>query len=126
MAKVLVIDDDAAVLGSIAAIMERVGHEVVQAEDGLAGIQALEDFDPDLVITDINMPEMDGIEVIMGLLQSRPELPIIAISGGGRVDKGSLLEDAAACGAGKTLRTPFELAELVEAVNASLAPAGGD
>lgn len=126
MARILVLDDDPDVRQGISGFLRRLGHEVVEAADGRAvlageGVPYL-----DLVITDINMPEVDGIEVIVALKEKNPRVPVIAISGGGRVPKGSLLEDAGVLGAVSTLPKPFELAELRGAVELALGSPGGE
>ncbi len=120
MAKILVLDDDADVRQGISRFLRSLGHEVVEAADGRAALKGEGAFATDLIITDINMPEVDGIEVILALRERNPHLPVIAISGGGRVPKGSLLEDAGALGAVSTLPKPFELAELRRAVDLAL------
>lgn len=117
MARILIIDDEASVRDALVAVLTRAGHEVASAVDGRRGIDALSSFAVDVVITDINMPEMDGIEVITRLHEVQPDLPVIAISGGGRTDKNFLLDDADALGAVDTLTKPFELVDLVRAVD---------
>ena len=127
MATILVIDDDADVRAGIRRILERAGHLVVEAEDGRAAMDLSHD-PPDLVITDINMPEMDGIEVILSLAEDEEEIPIIAVSGGGKLPKELLLSSADALGAVRSLAKPFEMTDLVAAVDAALAgsTSGGD
>ncbi len=120
VAQILIIDDNIDLLKAMRAVFSRRGHEVRTATDGRAGITLLKTFPADLVITDINMPEMDGIEVIMGLQEGLPDLPVVAMSGGGMVDKSSLLEDADILGAVHTLAKPFEIDELIERVEALL------
>ena len=115
MTRILIIDDDAGVREALARLVSRLGHEVEVAEDGLAGVRRLADFEADLVFTDINMPGMDGIEVIRALHEQHPGLPVVAISGGGLMDKDLLLDDAVALGAATALPKPFEMHE-VEAV----------
>lgn len=124
MAGILVIDDDDQVRTSLRRVLERAGHEVVEAADGKTAVALVSERPCDLVITDINMPEMDGIEVIMALAGRRPGLPVIAISGGGKVPKELLLSSAGLLGAVTTLSKPFEMEELIEAVNQALVPRG--
>ena len=119
MAIILVIDDEKAVRDTMRRLLERQGHEVREAANGREALKAAPDYD--LVITDINMPEMDGIEVIMALAERRPGLPVIAISGGGRLPKDLLLSSADMLGAVQTLPKPFDLSELNEAVDRALA-----
>lgn len=124
MAIILVIDDEKAVRDTMRRLLERRGHEVREAANGREALKAPPDYD--LVITDINMPEMDGIEVIMALAERRPGLPVIAISGGGRLPKDLLLSSADMLGAVQTLPKPFDLTELNEAVDRALASGGTD
>jgi DNA-binding NtrC family response regulator len=124
MAIILVIDDEKAVRDTMRRLLERRGHEVREAANGREALKAPPDYD--LVITDINMPEMDGIEVIMALAERRPGLPVIAISGGGRLPKDLLLSSADMLGAVQTLPKPFDLTELNEAVDRALASGDAD
>ena len=122
MATILVIDDETAVRDTVRRLLERQGHEVREAANGREALRASADYD--LVITDINMPEMDGIEVIMTLAERQPGLPVIAISGGGRLPKDLLLSSADMLGAVTTLPKPFDLTELIGAVDRALASRG--
>ncbi len=122
MARIIVIDDDRNVLESLASYLGRMGHEVVEASHGKEAMRALEESEVDLVITDINMPEMDGIEVINELRRSGIDVPVVALSGGGRLwDKEFLLANAKMLGAVSTIAKPFELNDISEAVEAALA-----
>jgi CheY-like chemotaxis protein len=120
MALVLLIEDDAAVRDMIARLVERMGHQVVQAPEGRAGLRAFEREAADVVITDINMPEMDGIEVISCLRRLRAGVPIIAISGGGLMPKELLLSTASALGAIEVLPKPFVVQQLRDALDRAL------
>lgn len=117
MARILVIDDDGQVRGAIRRILERAGHTVLDAADGEAGIRVYRERPTDLIITDIFMPERDGIETIQQLRREFPGVKIIAISGGDRTRTVDLRKDAELLGASRTLRKPFELTELLEAVS---------
>jgi DNA-binding response OmpR family regulator len=121
MAKILVIDDERMVRETLKIILTAAGHEVLLADDGYQGIKAFNESAPDLVITDILMPEKEGMETIRELRQSRPDLPIIAISGGGRVGNISFLKVAERFGANRTIAKPFE-PELILAAIAELVP----
>ena len=116
MARILVIDDDGQVRGAIRRILERAGHTVLDAADGEAGIRLYRERPTDLIITDIFMPEQDGIETIQQLRREFPGVKIIAISGGDRTQTVDLRKDAELFGASRTLRKPFELTELLKAV----------
>jgi DNA-binding response OmpR family regulator len=121
VSRILVIDDDRGVRGGVAAYLHRLGHEVVEASDGSQGMKALRDEPFDLVITDINMPDMDGIEVIAQLREAADAVPVIAISGGGLFAKELLLANAEMLGAVRTLAKPFDLDDLGAAVREALA-----
>jgi two-component system chemotaxis response regulator CheY len=112
MPRLLIMDDDVTLRTTVARGLERAGHEVVQAGNGAEGMVELEGGSFDLVVTDINMPDMDGIEVIMNLGRAYPDLPVIAVSGGGLMSHELLLGNAGALGAAGVLAKPFELAEL--------------
>lgn len=121
MARILVIDDEELVRVSIAAVLRRLGHLVTLAEDG---VDALGKFGPeryDLVITDIVMPRMEGIETVRALRRLDPGIRIIAISGSGGADQGFYLKAATALGADAKLQKPFRAAELRRAVEEMLA-----
>ena len=121
MARILVIDDDEEHRTLVRAVLVRSGHEVEQAADGEEGVRLFEEHRPDLVITDINMPGLDGHAVISALRSTRANVPIIAISGGGAVAKDELLLKAASLGAGEVIMKPFEPPQLVGAVGRALA-----
>lgn len=124
MARVLVIEDDSAVRDLVVRMLSRVGHEVEAAPEGRDGLRMFEEAPSDLVITDINMPGMDGIEVIAAFRKFKADVPIIAISGGGLMPKELLLSNAAALGAVEVVSKPFEISQLIGAVDRALgAPA---
>jgi CheY-like chemotaxis protein len=128
MARVLAIDDDSAVCATVCAILERAGHQVVTAQDGRRGLKLLEAEQFDLLLIDIFMPEMDGLETIRVLRGSKPQLPIIVMSGA-MVEQGSMpdyLSFGTKLGAIESLRKPFKPATLVEAVDRCLGNRGGD
>lgn len=85
MAQILIIDDNKGIRELIKAILERKGYEVITAEDGEAGMKVFRDNPTLLVITDIIMPKKDGSEVIFELNRDFPEVPVIAVSGGGQL-----------------------------------------
>ncbi len=124
MARVLVIEDDTAVRRFVTRTLGRVGHEVIEAGEGREGLRMFGESPADLVITDINMPGMDGIEVISAFRRLRAEVPVIAISGGGLMPKELLLSNAAALGAVEVVSKPFGIAQLVGAVDRALQPVG--
>ncbi len=120
MATILVIDDEPRMLRVIREILESAGHEVIDATSGDQGVAFVNQREINLVITDIIMPEKEGIETIGEIKQDFPQMPIIAISGGSLKGAGSYLETAAALGACATLEKPFHSFELLEVVNQAL------
>ena len=117
MATVLVIDDDEEHRTLVREILVRAGHRVEEAADGAQGLRLFGQRRPDLVVTDINMPGIDGHEVISALRVQHADIPIIAISGGGAVEKDELLLRAASLGASEVIMKPFEFRQLVGAVS---------
>ncbi len=120
MASILIIDDEELVRLTVRQMLEDAGHKVAEAENGLDGIQKLKDFKADIVITDLLMPEMEGLETISELRSSRPELKIIAISGGARFKGVDYLNSAKKLGAQEILPKPFSDEQLQIAVNNTL------
>ena len=116
MAQILIIDDDESVRRSLGRILEREGYEVLAAEDGARGMRLLEEHRPALVVTDVFMPEMDGIEILMGVREADASIPIVVVSGGGQTPAAHVLEDASQLGADAILRKPFERTEVLETV----------
>jgi DNA-binding NtrC family response regulator len=122
MAKIiLVIDDDAVVRTTIEQILEDAGYEVVTARNGLHGTVAFHRTQPDLVITDIIMPEQDGIQTITEIRAAKPDAKIIAISGGGRIGNADFLAMARTLGAIDVIPKPFDSDELLTVVANCLA-----
>ncbi|TAL04367.1 MAG: response regulator [Rhodospirillaceae bacterium] len=121
MAKILVIDDEALLAKSLSIILAKAGHTVVTAENGKLGLEAFAREQPDLVITDIIMPVMEGIEAIQALRSQAPHLPIIAVSGGGRTKNLEFLRIAEKLGANAALPKPFTKEQLLTIVGNCLA-----
>jgi len=120
MAKILVVDDDAMVRRTIRASLQRVGHDVVEAGDGLEAIGVLKKAEVDLVVSDIIMPEVDGIGLLLNLRKQFPRLRVIVISGGGRAQNVDFLRMAQTLGANHVLAKPFTPEQLQKAVQATL------
>jgi CheY-like chemotaxis protein len=116
MASIVLIDDDPALRSVMRRVLERAGHSVADAEDGVKGIALVERVRPDIVITDLVMPEKEGIETILELRDRFQDLPIIAVSGaeGGEVD--GPLVDASMFGAAAVLAKPFSISDFIEVV----------
>lgn len=123
MARILIIDDDRMVRDTLQLILTTAGHKVALANDGKEGLKTFAEFQPHLIITDILMPEKEGVETIQDLRRLVPNLPIIAISGGGRVGNMSFLKVAKQFGADRTFAKPFEPDEILAAVNELVAKA---
>jgi len=117
--KVLVIDDDILVRGALSSALSSQGYEVACAENGKRGLELFAHCPPDMMITDIIMPEQEGIETIVHIRKTAPDLPIVAISGGGRFGATDCLRMARSLGADVVLEKPFT----VEALLAGLAEA---
>jgi len=124
MARILLIDDDDELRGMLRATLVYFGHTVIEARDGKEGLALFADAAADLVITDIVMPEKEGLEILMALTGREPPVKIIAISGGGRVNAKDCLRVAQQLGAAKVLAKPFSNEVLIEAIDELLA--GGE
>ncbi|MCX7043902.1 MAG: response regulator [Candidatus Sumerlaeota bacterium] len=116
MTRILVIDDEEQVRKTLQLILEQAGYEVIGAPDGNVGIELFRKNPTDLVITDLLMPEKEGLETIMEIRRDFPDAKIIAISGGGREGALNFLAVAQKMGAAATLSKPFERKQLLEAV----------
>ena len=117
---ILVIDDDELIRDTLRDVLEEAGYRVVEARDGADGVRKYKANPCDLVITDMIMPEKEGVETIMELKRDYPRLAIIAVSGGGRAQRFDFLSLAKEFGADHILRKPFENKELLEAVQTAL------
>ena len=111
MARILVIDDDETIRYLLRAGLEHAGHEVVEAENGYEGLQHYQAAPTAVVITDIQMPVMDGIQLLMELQRIAPLAKVIALSGGRLY-----LERARALNAQRTFEKPFLLSAVLDAV----------
>ncbi len=114
--RILVIDDDQQIRILLRQVMELAGYEVVEAGDGREGLLKLRKLGADLVITDLIMPEQEGLETITSMKKEYPKLKIIAISGGGRIGPEAYLPAAQELGAERVFSKPFDIRELAEAV----------
>jgi two-component system chemotaxis response regulator CheY len=120
MTKILVIDDDVIVRETIVQILEDGGYQVVSAEDGKRGMAAFRSEHPDLIITDIIMPEQEGIQTITEIRGVKPDAKIIAISGGGRIGNTDFLKIARHLGAFDAIAKPFDPDDLLTRVGRCL------
>ena len=121
MFRVLVIEDNRDMRDLLRVILEGAGYAVDVAEDGEAGLHALRARPADLIVTDIFMPNRDGLEIIPQLRADYPAVKVLAISGGGSVVKGKgYLATAREIGAHSVLAKPFDQQDLLRAVGALL------
>ena len=116
MAKILIIDDEPNILLMLKKLLERNGYETELAINGVEGIEMFKKSMHDLVITDIIMPEKEGLETIREMKRIKSDLKIIAMSGGGRVSADSYLKIARIFGASKLIAKPFSMKEMLLAV----------
>lgn len=115
---VLIVDDQDAIRDVLRMRLEQSGHSVCEAANGVEALRALQTIPFDLIITDILMPEMDGLEAIRRIRREQPQVPIIAISA---PSNQLYLESAAGLGANRVFTKPFELAAVALAVDELLA-----
>ncbi|MGE3540889.1 MAG: response regulator [Candidatus Tectimicrobiota bacterium] len=117
MTRVLVIDDDFQNRAVLRQMLEREGYDVIDAGDGASGLRAYAQAPAELVITDIIMPEREGLEIIQTFRQRYPAVKIIAISGGSPRLPADFLSTAALLGAHRTLAKPIRRIDLLVAVH---------
>jgi len=135
MKSVLVIDDDEGVRGALKRVLERAGYAVRTVASGEEGLRAIRQQRPDVVITDIIMPKMDGAVVIKAIASEFPGIRVIAISGGGNVGVAdykpesitttAYLSAAKQAGAHVVLTKPFETSDMIEAIEPAPDGRGG-
>lgn len=113
---ILVIEDDCEVRELIQETLARAGYEVTAAEDGVQGMDLFREKHPDLVITDIVMPQKEGLQTILEMKQAVPSVRVIAMSGGGRHGNGDYLKLARKFGAKRTMTKPFLRDEMLAVV----------
>lgn len=117
MAKILIVEDDHQLRDMLAQFFQGKDYEVITSANGVEALRLLESTPVDLIITDIIMPDKDGMGLIRELRCERPDAKIIAISGGARhIDPKNPLLIAEKLGASCTFTKPFKLADLLEAV----------
>lgn len=113
MAGILIVEDDKELREMLKTALLRQNYTVLEAANGKTAIAHFKPLVTDLVITDLIMPEEDGLKVVIKLRELKPSIKIIAISGGGKVGPGSYLNLAKALGADATYSKPFSINELV-------------
>ena len=120
--KILVVDDDRILCDTLSDFLDSAGYNVTKANDGSAAIKSVEEHTPDLIITDILMPEKEGISTIVEIHKTNPEIKIIAMSGGGYFNRMDILKSANALGADATIEKPFDYDEFLELIRKILSP----
>jgi len=120
MARILIIDDEPQIRSMLRLMLERVGYEVAEAPDGIEGIRRYRENPADLIITDLIMPNKDGIGMIIDLKKEFPKVKIIAMSGGGVNRPEGYLDGAKKLGATRTLTKPIDRDEMLKAVKETL------
>jgi CheY-like chemotaxis protein len=121
MSRILLIDDDDLTRGAVHKMLERAGYTVQSTANGREALEWYRNDPVDLVITDLIMPDTDGLEIIQELRRTHPAARILAISGGGRVDAQEYLSVARKFGAVQVLSKPFSNQDLRQAVETALA-----
>lgn len=119
MARILIIDDEPPIRTLLRLALESVGHEVVEAQDGRVGLTLYRQNPTDLIITDILLPELNGLDIILELVHEFLNVKVIAMSGG--TEQGNFLNTAKLLGARQTLQKPFSIEKLLSVVRYELA-----
>ncbi len=120
MTRILVVDDEELVRETLCNMLEDAGYETIEAGNGVEALHVFDEHEVDLVVTDIFMPEKEGLETIAELRQKRPEVKIVAISGGGGDGNMDYLEYATRFGASSVLTKPFLREDVLRVVSAVL------
>ena len=121
MAHILIVDDDEEIRILLSEILRQAGHTVLTANNGQTGLETIKTKNIDLVITDIFMPEMDGIDLLVSILNTYPNSKIIAISGGHKAMNAQLtLKMAQSFGAVDVITKPFQANVLINKIERAL------
>ena len=124
MARILLIDDDGGVRRTVRRLLERAGHAVLEAADGQEGLRLHREWRPDLIIADIFMPQVDGLELILQLRREAAAVPIVILSGGDGSGTPDLRKEAALLGAARVLSKPCAPDDLIGIVTRLLPQSG--
>jgi CheY-like chemotaxis protein len=116
MPTIMLVDDDDEFRTILGESLRRAGYEVREASDGRQGLKLYREQAADLIITDLIMPEKEGLEMIQEVLRLRPDVKIIAISGGSRDGSSDYLKIAKVFGARRVLAKPFAREEMLNAI----------
>ena len=117
MTTILVIEDDADLRLTLKRLLQSHDFNVLDASDGRKGLNACGEHDVDLVITDIFMPEVEGLQTIITLKENFPMIKVIAISGGGKMQYTEVLESTVEFGADRAFKKPVDMDVLLDALN---------
>lgn len=121
MATILVIDDDFYVREMLKTVLEDAGYDVLEAENGHVGVRLFSENKVDMIITDIIMPEKEGLETIQDVRRASPDVKIIAMSGGAKVGPTNYLKLAEHFGANRVFQKPIHISELLGNIRELLA-----
>jgi YesN/AraC family two-component response regulator len=117
MANILLVEDDELVRDMLTQMLQRESHQVSTAANGEEAIEVLKKTHPDIMVTDIIMPKMSGITLISEVKNRHPNMEIIAISGGGRLDPTGYLDLSESLGAAASFQKPVDKAALLMAID---------
>lgn len=123
MATILIVDDDDALRTLLRRVLVRAGYSTLEAANGREALAHLKAQPVDLMITDLFMPQQDGLETILALRRMNLHLPIIAMSGGGSAAQYDMLRTASLFGAARVMMKPFRAEEVLAAILELLPPA---
>jgi len=123
MATILIVDDDDALRTLLRRVLVRAGYSILEAANGREALEHLRAQPVDLMITDLFMPQQDGLETILALRRMNVHLPIIAMSGGGSAAQFDMLRTASLFGAARVLMKPFRVEEVLAVIRELLPPA---
>jgi CheY-like chemotaxis protein len=121
MYRVLVVDDDPMLRGLLGKSLGKAGFEVLEAATGKAALESMSNTASELVVTDVLMPDMNGLDVVRALRKQNPAIPMVIISGGGPTDVEKILAEASDMPSTLVLRKPFSNRSLVDTVQTLLA-----
>jgi len=120
MAKILIVEDDDEVRDVLKTLLQEEGHELFEASDGNQAIEQFRRIPADLVILDIVLPDKEGLETIIDLRRTHPNVKIMAMSGGGRTSPQDYLDMAKRLGAVEVIAKPFSIDDFLRSVNLTL------
>lgn len=118
--RVLIVDDDELVRLTLEHVLTAAGYQIASATNGKQGMSVFKTFGPELIITDMMMPLMNGIEMIIAIKKQQPKLRVIAMSGGASNGRDDLLRKAQEQGADFIISKPFEIGEVLSLVGRCL------